>query len=42
MFNLDIPMILGTVLFGVALVVAANLAVDGLYRWLDPRVRASV
>ncbi len=35
-------MILGTVLFGVALVVAANLAVDGLYRWLALGIRGRV
>jgi peptide/nickel transport system permease protein len=40
-FNLDIVMIMGTVLFGATLVVSANLAVDVLYRWLDPRIRTS-
>ena len=38
-FNLDIPLIMGTVLFSGALVVSANLAVDLLYAWLDPRIR---
>ncbi len=38
-FNLDIPLIMGTVLFAAVLVVAANLAVDLLYSWLDPRIR---
>jgi len=38
-FNLDIPLVMGTVLFSAALVVAANLAVDLLYAWLDPRIR---
>jgi peptide/nickel transport system permease protein len=38
-FNLDVPMIMGTVLFSAALVVAANIAVDFLYHWIDPRVR---
>ncbi|MBM3458310.1 MAG: ABC transporter permease [Armatimonadetes bacterium] len=37
--NLDVPMLMGTVLFSAALVVAANLVVDLLYGWLDPRVR---
>jgi peptide/nickel transport system permease protein len=37
-FNLDIPLIMGTVLFAAFLVVAANLAVDLLYAWLDPRI----
>ncbi len=38
-FNLDIPLIMGTVLFSAALIVAANLLVDLLYAWLDPRIR---
>jgi peptide/nickel transport system permease protein len=36
-FNLDIPLIMGTVLFSAFLIVAANLVVDLLYAWLDPR-----
>jgi len=38
-FNLDIPLIMGTVLFAALLVVIANLAVDLIYAWLDPRIR---
>ena len=38
-FNLDIPLIMGTVLFSAALVVAGNLAADLLLAWLDPRIR---
>ncbi len=38
-FNLDIPLIMGTVLFSAFLIVVANLAVDLLYAWLDPRIR---
>jgi len=38
-FNLDIPLIMGTVLFSAFLVVVANLIVDLLYAWLDPRIR---
>jgi peptide/nickel transport system permease protein len=38
-FNLDIPLIMGTVLFSAFLIVAANIAVDFLYLWLDPRIR---
>jgi peptide/nickel transport system permease protein len=38
-FNLDIPLIMGTVLFSAFLIVAANLGVDLLYLWLDPRIR---
>jgi peptide/nickel transport system permease protein len=37
--NLDIPLIMGTVLFGAMLVVLANIAVDVLYAWIDPRIR---
>jgi peptide/nickel transport system permease protein len=40
-FNLDIPLVMGTVLFSAALVVIANLIVDLLYAWLDPRIRLS-
>lgn len=39
-FNLDPPMILGTVLFSGALVIAANWVVDLSYRWIDPRIQA--
>ena len=38
-FNLDVPMIMGTVLFSAVLVVGANLVVDVLYRWIDPRIK---
>ncbi len=40
-FNLDPPMIMGTVLCSAALVVAANWAVDLSYGWIDPRVRGA-
>ncbi len=40
-FNQDIPMILGTVLFSAVLVIAANVAVDLLYLAVDPRIRRS-
>lgn len=39
-FNLDVPMIMGVVLFSATLVVGANIIVDFLYQWIDPRVRA--
>jgi peptide/nickel transport system permease protein len=39
--NLDVPMIMGTVLFAALLVVTANLIVDLAYQWIDPRVRGS-
>lgn len=38
-FNLDIPLIMGTVLFAAFLIVLANLLVDLLYAWLDPRIQ---
>lgn len=38
-FNLDIPLIIGIVLFSALLIVSANIAVDVLYAWLDPRIR---
>jgi peptide/nickel transport system permease protein len=40
-FNLDVPMIMGTVLFSATIVVTANLVVDLLYRWIDPRIKGS-
>src|SRR5581483_12382146 len=38
-FNLDIPLVAGTVLFSAVLVLAANLTVDLLYGVIDPRVQ---
>jgi peptide/nickel transport system permease protein len=38
-YNLDVPMIMGTVLLSGALVIGANLCVDILYRWIDPRIK---
>jgi peptide/nickel transport system permease protein len=38
-FNLDVPVIMGTVLFSAVIVVTANLVVDVLYRWMDPRIK---
>jgi len=37
--NLDVPMIMGTVLFAAVLVVGANVVVDLVYCWVDPRIR---
>jgi peptide/nickel transport system permease protein len=37
--NADLPIIQGTVLFGAFFIVIANLIVDILYAFLDPRVR---
>jgi peptide/nickel transport system permease protein len=39
--NSDLPMIQGTVLFGAFFIVMANLIVDILYAFIDPRVRYS-
>jgi len=41
-FMLDVPMILGTVLFAAILVVLANLAVDLIYPLLDPRIEGAL
>jgi peptide/nickel transport system permease protein len=38
-FSLDIPLIMGTVLFSAFLIVIANLIVDLMYAYLDPRIR---
>jgi peptide/nickel transport system permease protein len=38
-FSLDIPVVAGTVLFSAALVLGANVLVDLLYGFIDPRVR---
>ncbi len=38
-FNMDLPVILGVVLFAAAAIVVVNLLVDLVYAWLDPRVR---
>jgi len=39
--NLDVPMIMGTVLFSATLVVGANWVVDLLYGWIDPRIKSA-
>ncbi|MHB8572997.1 MAG: ABC transporter permease [Candidatus Dormibacteria bacterium] len=38
-YTLDIPLVMGTVLFGALLIVTANVLVDISYTFLDPRVR---
>jgi len=40
-FNRDFPVVQGTVLVGAVTFALANLAVDLLYAWLDPRIRYS-
>jgi len=37
--NSDLPAIEGTVLFGAFFIIVANIVVDILYAFLDPRVR---
>jgi ABC-type dipeptide/oligopeptide/nickel transport system permease component len=37
--NLDVPVIMGTVLLSATLVVVSNVAVDMVYRLVDPRIR---
>ncbi len=39
--NEDLPMIQGTVLFAACLILVANLGIDMLYGWIDPRVRSA-
>ena len=39
--NRDYPLVLGVTLTYAALVVVANLAVDLIYGWLDPRIRVA-
>jgi len=41
-FNLDVPVIMGTVLFSALLVVTANMVVDLLYHWIDPRIQSGI
>lgn len=40
-FNLDPPMIMGTVLLSGVLVVGANWVVDLSYQWIDPRIKGA-
>lgn len=40
-FNLDVPMIMGTVLFSAVVVVLTNLIVDLLHVWIDPRIKTA-
>jgi peptide/nickel transport system permease protein len=37
--NLDLPVIMATVMYGAFFIVIANVLVDIAYAWLDPRVR---
>ena len=37
--NLDLPVIMATVVYGAFFIVLCNTAVDIAYAWLDPRVR---
>jgi peptide/nickel transport system permease protein len=39
--SVDVPMIMGTVLFSTVIVVGTNLAVDLVYGMVDPRIQAS-
>jgi peptide/nickel transport system permease protein len=38
-YTLDIPMIMGTVLFAATAIIVINVLVDLSYYWLDPRIR---
>ena len=37
--SVDLPMIMGTVLFSALCIVVSSVLVDVLYRWIDPRIR---
>ncbi|TMJ95292.1 MAG: ABC transporter permease subunit, partial [Actinobacteria bacterium] len=37
--NLDLPVIMATVIYGAFFIVLANAIVDVGYAWLDPRIR---
>jgi ABC-type dipeptide/oligopeptide/nickel transport system permease component len=37
--NRDYPVIMGTILLLAVVIVVANLLVDLMYAWLDPRIR---
>ena len=39
LYNFDVPMVMGVVLFGATLVVVMNLVVDVAYSFLDPRIK---
>ncbi len=39
LINLDLPVIMATVVYGAFFIVLANALVDVLYAWLDPRIR---
>jgi peptide/nickel transport system permease protein len=38
-FQFDLPIITGTVIFASIMVITFNLMVDLLYAWIDPRIR---
>jgi ABC-type dipeptide/oligopeptide/nickel transport system permease component len=40
-YQLDVPMIMGTVLFSATFIVFLNLLVDLLYRIVDPRLKGT-
>ena len=39
LINLDLPVIMTTVVYGAFFIVVANALVDVAYAWLDPRIR---
>ncbi|MGZ4481313.1 MAG: ABC transporter permease, partial [Gaiellales bacterium] len=39
LINLDLPVIMATVVYGAFFIVLANALVDVVYAWLDPRIR---
>jgi peptide/nickel transport system permease protein len=37
--NLDLPTVMGVVVFATTMIILFNLVVDVLYAWIDPRIR---
>jgi peptide/nickel transport system permease protein len=37
--NLDLPTVMGVVVFATTMIILFNLVVDILYAWIDPRIR---
>jgi peptide/nickel transport system permease protein len=37
--NLDLPTVMGVVVFATTMIILFNLVVDVLYAWVDPRIR---
>ena len=40
-YNKDVPIVQGVVMFAAVMVVIVNLAIDIFYAWLNPKVRTA-